>query len=68
KGCLDYARQRMDEILATHRPTPLTPGQEEDVERILEEARQYYKEKGLISDEEMATYRKSMESPNYPYG
>ena len=68
KGCLDYARQRMEEILATHKPTPLTPGQEEDVERVLEEARRYYREKGLISDDEMATYRESMQSPDYPYG
>jgi trimethylamine--corrinoid protein Co-methyltransferase len=68
KSCLDYARDRMEEILATHKPTPLSPGQEEDIERILEEARQYYQERGLISEEEMATYRVSMRSPNYPYG
>ena len=67
KSCLDYAKERMEEILATHKPTPLTPGQEEDVERILEEARQYYKESGMISEEEMATYRESMKSPSYPY-
>ena len=67
KSCLDYARERMEEILATHKPTPLTPSQEEDIERILEEARKYYKEKGLISEEEMATYKESMKSPNYPY-
>jgi trimethylamine--corrinoid protein Co-methyltransferase len=67
KSCLDYARERMEEILATHKPTPLTPSQEEDVERILEEARKYYREKGLISADEMATYRESMKSANYPY-
>jgi len=49
------------------KPTPLTPGQEEDVERILEEARKYYKDRDLITDEEMETYRRSMKSPNYPY-
>jgi len=38
----------MEEILATHKPEPLTPKQEEGVERILEEARQYYKGKGLM--------------------
>ena len=67
KGCLDYARERMEEILETYKPIPLTSSQEQDIERILEEARQYYKKKGLISDEEMAAYRKSMKSPNYPY-
>jgi len=68
KSCLDYARERMEEILVTHKPTPLTARQEEDVEKILEEARKYYKERELISEEEMATYRESMKSPNYPYG
>ena len=67
KSCLDYAREIMEEILATHKPQPLTPKQEEDVERILEEARQYYQKKDLISDEEMTAYGKSMKSPNYPY-
>ncbi len=67
KSCLDYARDRMEDILATHKPTPLTSSQEEDIEKILEEARNYYHERGLISDDEMATYRKSMKSPNYPY-
>jgi trimethylamine--corrinoid protein Co-methyltransferase len=67
KSCLDYARERMEEILATHKPSPLTHSQEEDVERILEEARKYYKEKGLISEDEMATYRETMKSANYPY-
>ncbi len=66
KVCLDYAKERMEEILATHKPTPLTPSQEEDVERVLEEARKFYKERGLITEEEMATYRKNMKSPNYP--
>jgi len=57
----------MEHILATHRPTPLTPSQEQDIERILEEARNYYKERGLITDDEMLAYRNSMKSPNYPF-
>ncbi len=67
KTCLDYARERMDEILTEHEPTPLTSDQEEEVEKVLEEARNYYKEKGLITEEEMAVYRKSMQSSKYPY-
>jgi trimethylamine--corrinoid protein Co-methyltransferase len=67
KSSLDLAKERTEEILATHKPPPLTTSQEKDLERILEEARKYYKEKGLISEEEMATYRKSMKSGNYPY-
>jgi trimethylamine--corrinoid protein Co-methyltransferase len=67
KTCIDYAREKMENILATHNPTPLTPSQEQDVERILEEAREYYKTRGMISKEEMATYRKSMKAADYPY-
>lgn len=67
KTSLDYAKERMEEILASHKPTPLTPSQEEDVERVLEEARSYCKERGLITKEEMAVYRNSMQSANYSY-
>ena len=48
KDCLEYAKERMEEILSTHKVLPLTATQEEDVERILEEARKYYREKGLM--------------------
>ena len=48
KNTLNYARERMEEILATHKPTPLTPRQEADISNILEEARSYYRQKGLI--------------------
>ena len=58
KSALDYAKERMEEILATHKPKPLTSSQEEEVERVLEEARAYYRKKGLISDEEWAVYMK----------
>ncbi len=68
KGCLDYAKERMEEILATHKvDPPLTPKQEQDIEDILKEAREYYRRKGLISDEEWTVYMKTIESPNYPY-
>lgn len=48
KNCLDYAKERMEEILATHKPTPLTAEQDKDIERILEDARKFYKEKGML--------------------
>jgi trimethylamine--corrinoid protein Co-methyltransferase len=67
KSCLDYARERMEQILSTHKPLPLTGGQEEELERVLEEARSYYSERGAVSDEEMAVYRHGIESPGYPY-
>ena len=48
KDCIDYAKERMGEILATHKPKPLTASQEEEIERILNEARAYYKKKGIM--------------------
>jgi len=68
KTCLDYAKERMKEILATHRVSiPLTPSQEEDMERILNEARKYYREKDMISDEEWIAMQKDLASPSYPF-
>jgi trimethylamine--corrinoid protein Co-methyltransferase len=67
-GILDHAKERMEEIMATHQvDPPLSQGQEEDLERILEEARKHYRGKGLISDEEWADYQKQLASPHYPY-
>lgn len=49
KSALDYAKERMEEMLATHKVSiPLTASQDEDIERILEEARKYYKKKGMM--------------------
>ncbi|GAI21682.1 unnamed protein product [marine sediment metagenome] len=48
KSAIDYARERMEEILATHEPTPLAAGQDKDIDRILKEARKYYKDKGML--------------------
>lgn len=69
KDCIDYAKERMAEILATHKVSlPLTPSQEEEIGRILNEAREYYREKGLISDEEWEVYKeKVLKSPDYPF-
>ena len=68
KNCLDYAKERMEEILATHKVSPpLTPSEEEDIERILNEARNYYRDKGQITDAEWELYLKDIGSPNYPY-
>jgi len=68
KSCIDYAKERMDEILATHKvDPPLTESQEKEIERILKEAREYYKKKGLITDTEWKAYIQDLESSNYPY-
>ncbi|MCL4458836.1 MAG: trimethylamine methyltransferase family protein [Chloroflexi bacterium] len=46
KGALDYAKERLEKILSVHKPSPLTPNQEEDLERILKEAREFHSKAG----------------------
>lgn len=48
KTCVDYAKERVEKILATHAPKSLAPDLEREVNEILEEARRYYEEKGLV--------------------
>lgn len=46
KAAIDLAKEKMEEILATHKVSiPLNASQEEEIERILAEARKYYKER-----------------------
>ena len=49
KSALDHAKERADELLAGWE-SKLPPGKEEELDKILEDCRQYYKKKGLISD------------------
>jgi trimethylamine--corrinoid protein Co-methyltransferase len=46
KDALDYAKERMEQILASPEMTHITPSQEEDIERILQEARAFYRDRG----------------------
>jgi trimethylamine--corrinoid protein Co-methyltransferase len=62
KDALALAKERMDEILETHQPTPLSPDQEQAIEDILKEARQFYRDKEFISDEEWSVYMKTLAS------
>ncbi len=48
KTALDYAQERLDEILSTYEPEPLTSAQEDDIERILADARSYYQKQDLL--------------------
>ncbi len=48
KTSLDYAKQKMEKILATHNPVPLTEDQDKEIEKILKEARKYYKTRGKL--------------------
>jgi len=63
KKAIDYAKERMEELLATHKPTPLTVEQEQAIDDILKEAREYYRTQGLISDSEWAAYMEALEAP-----
>lgn len=48
KTIVDRAKERTKEILATYEPTPLPEDQDKAIEEILEEARSYFKEKGML--------------------
>lgn len=45
---IDCAKKRMEGILSTHKARPVTPEQDKEIDEILEEARQYYKEKNML--------------------
>jgi len=46
KNIIDHAKERMEEILATHKVSiPLTDSQEKEIERILTDARNFYKDR-----------------------
>jgi len=48
KGVIDKARERMEHILATHKVEPLSIDADREIDKILAEARKYYREKGLL--------------------
>ena len=43
KTCIDHAKERMEHILATHKPTPLTVSQEAEIEKMLKAVKAYHK-------------------------
>lgn len=68
KDCITLANEKCKELCTSHTVNPsLTESQEQDIEKILKEAREYYKKRGLISDKEWDEYKKDIESPDYPY-
>jgi len=48
KTVVDKAKERYEEIISTHKPLQITASQDSRIDRILKEATQYYKKKGLI--------------------
>ena len=68
KSCLDYAKDRMENILKTRSDeASLPPSQEEEIERILKEAREYYRRKGMITDGEWEAMQEDLKSIDYPF-
>lgn len=48
KSIIERAEEKMEEILSVHKPMPLTPQEESDIEKILNDAREHYRKKGLL--------------------
>lgn len=49
KSALDYATERVEQILTTHTPKkPLTVDEERQLDKILEEAKEYYRQQDLL--------------------
>lgn len=67
KDCIEYAKERMKEIIETYKPESLSDNDEDTIENILEEARKYYRKRDKISDKEWDAYKKDLKSPDYPY-
>jgi trimethylamine--corrinoid protein Co-methyltransferase len=67
RTALDHAKVVYEQILATHKPDPLTPEQENAVESILQEAREHYRKQGQITEQEWAKYMDIVHSPSYPW-
>ena len=62
KDMLDNAKEKVEEILANHKPLPLSDGEDQALEDILVEARNHYRAKGMISADEWDLYMKELES------
>ena len=48
KDTLEYAKEKMEEILATHEPVPLSEDKDREITKILKDARKHYRELGLL--------------------
>jgi len=48
KTIVEKAREKMETIMAEHEPEPLTENQDKEIDKILKEAEEYYKNKNLL--------------------
>ncbi len=67
KTALDIAREKYESIIQSHIINQISDTQEKEIEYILNDARTYYKNKGLISEEEWQVYQEDINSKNYPF-
>jgi len=68
KNEMDYAKEKMEEILSGHTvKPPLTASEEEEIENILKEAREYFKNNGFISSSEWQEYMKTLKEEGRVY-
>jgi trimethylamine:corrinoid methyltransferase-like protein len=66
KDIVTRAEEKVDAILAEHTVTRLAAEQKTVVEDVLAEAREYYRQNGLIDDEEWAPYMAAIETADLP--
>jgi len=63
KNALDYAKEKVREILATHEVSvPLTEGQDKEINNIIEEAIVHYRKKEMLSEQDIKNCRKTWKS------
>ncbi len=68
KSEIDLAKEKVKEILESHKVNPpLTDSQIEDVEKIVMEARRYYRDKGMITDSEWDKYKETIKKEGRPF-
>jgi len=63
----DHAKVKKEEILASHKDKRLSAEEDQAIEDILNEAREYYRNNGFITDAEWALYQEDLSSPGYPF-
>lgn len=67
KNVVEIANDRMHTLLEKHEVPALSAEKEQALEDILNDARNYYHERGEISEEEWKVYQEDIHSPNYPF-
>jgi trimethylamine--corrinoid protein Co-methyltransferase len=62
KDMLDNAKDKVAEILETHKPLPISDSEDQALEDILVEARKHYRSTGMITNDQWNLYMKELDS------